>query len=1078
MATRVSTGSTRFGELLRRARQVAGLTQAELAERAGLSRRGINDLERGVRQTPRKDTVALLAEALGLSEEERTAFAAAARYGSGQAAPAASTASPLSAAQGESTAPSAVAPALPTGTVTFLFTDIEGSTHLLQHVGAARYAVLQVEHRRLVQAAVAAHSGHEVDSQGDSFFVAFPTAHDALAAAVQVQRALAAHRWPAGAAVRVRMGLHTGAAQVSGDRYVGLEVHRAARIAAAGHGGQMLLSQTTHALVEDALPDGASVSDLGAHRLKDLQRPEHLFQLVLSDLPGLPADFPPLNALDRHPHNLPIQPTPLVGRERELAAVVTLLRREDVRLVTLTGAGGVGKTRLALQVAAELVVNFADGVFFAPLSRLADPELVLPTIARTLGLQETGSQPIRTVLREWLRTRQLLLLLDNCEQVAAAAPEVGDLLASSPGLKVLATSRVALHLRGEKQVQVRPLPLPDPAHLPPPHRLVGYPAVALFVQCAHDADAAFALTNATALAIAAICTRVDGLPLAIELAAAKVRVLAPSALLARLERQLPLLTGGARDLEARQQTMRNTLAWSEGLLPPEEQRLFRRLAVFVGGFTLEAAEAVCAVPEGAEPLGMDVLDGLERLVDQSLVQPWTVDSAEERDRVEEGEGGGEARFRLLYVIREYALEQLEASGEADALRRAHAVYYLGLSEQAEPELRGAGQVEWLWRLEREHDNLRTALAWALERSRSEHALRQAGALVWFWYVRGYLSEGQRWLAQALALAEREQPRGTAAAEAEYVVSRTELAQRAKALYGAGLLRFWTFAEPDTARALFEESVRLWRALGDKWWMAVVLKDIGLLMTILGDLQTARVRLEEAVSLAREVEDKWALAAALSRLGRVLDDIDARAAPPILEEAVAVARVVGDKSLLADTLGSLASAYYLLGNLEAIAPAAEEAMAAAQAIQSKLDMALSLLALTMGALAQGKPAAAKAYAMQTLALARKTGMFAQVVLTVLSIGCVACAGGPAEGGARLLAALEALARRVAGNRILGVGMGGGAIEHMYRQHVDVARTQLDPDTFAAAWAEGQRMTMEQAFALATEIVGADAALPEV
>jgi predicted ATPase len=376
-----------------------------------------------------------------------------------------------------------------------------------------------------------------------------------------------------------------------------------------------------------------------------LQRPERLFQLVLA---GLPADFPPLNALDRRAHNLPIQPTPLLGREREVAAVCALLRQGDVRLLTLTGPGGVGKTRLALQVAAELVDAFADGVWFVRLSRLADPALVLPTIAETLGLREAGGQPIAMTLAGSLRDKEMLLVLDNFEHVAVVATEVAGLLETCPALKVLVTSRVRLNLRGEKQVQVRPLPLPDPAHLPPPQHLVEYPAVALFVQRAQDADAAFALTNATALAIAAICARVDALPLAIELAAAKVRVLPPAQLLARLERRLPLLASGARDLEARQQTLRTTLAWSEELLSQEERRLFRRLAVFVGGFTLEAAEAVCAALEGAEPLGLEVLEGLERLVDQSLVQPWTVDSEEEQ------EGGG-ARYRLLYVVREFAL---------------------------------------------------------------------------------------------------------------------------------------------------------------------------------------------------------------------------------------------------------------------------------------------------------------------------------------------------------------------------------------------------------------------------------------
>jgi predicted ATPase len=622
-------------------------------------------------------------------------------------------------------------------------------------------------------------------------------------------------------------------------------------------------------LAEPELPAGVALHDLGEHRLKDLRRPEHLWQLVLPDLPGLRAEFPPLRSLDAHPHNLPLQPTPLVGREREVAAVCALLRREHVRLVTLTGVGGVGKTRLALQVAAELVDDFPDGTRFVGMSRLVDPTLVVPTIAQTLGLREAGGQPIYLTLGDSLHDKQVLLVLDNCEQVVAAATEVAGLLATCAGLKVLATSRVVLHLRGEKQVRVGPLPLPDPGHLPPPEHLVQYPAVALFVQRAHDTDAAFALTNATALAIAAICARLDGLPLAIELAAVKVGVLPPPALLARLERQLPLLVGGARDVEARQQTMRATLAWSEGLLSPAEQRLFHRLAVFVGGFTLEAAEAVCAAPEAAEPLGVDVLDGLERLVDQSLVLPWTVGGADGA-REEEGAGkgakagerAGEARFRLLHVVREYALDRLEASGDAEALRRAHAVYSLRLAEQAKPEIRGPAQVAWLDQLEREHDNFRAALAWACSREagrvadRVEFGLQLAAALARFWRARGHFSQGRSWLEELLHATAPSVPtevRLLSEKGNEELRATVPAAVWARAANALGWLSLWQGTHAPAA-AWLEAAAIVARAAGDRRTAADALHGLGVLAFQRWDQGQAAARLEESLMLAREAGD--------------------------------------------------------------------------------------------------------------------------------------------------------------------------------------------------------------------------------
>ncbi|HEY7832790.1 MAG TPA: adenylate/guanylate cyclase domain-containing protein, partial [Ktedonobacterales bacterium] len=603
---------------------------------------------------------------------------------------------------------------LPSGTVTFLFSDIEGSTQLLQALGD-RYAQMLDDHQRLLRAAWTAHGGSEVNTQGDSFFVAFPTALAAVTAAIQVTRALAEHAWPDGATVRARVGLHTGAPRLVGVSYIGLDVHRAARIAGAGHGGQVLLSRTTRDLVEHELTDGMSLRDLGTYRLKDLPHPEHLYQLVL---PGLPAEFAPLKTLETRPHNLPVQPTPLIGREEAVATLAALLRGNGPRLVTLTGPGGIGKTRLSIQVAAELMDAFADGVWFMRLSRLSDPALVLPTIAQTLGLKETSGQPLTETLRAYLRGKDLLLLLDNFEQVVAAATDVAGMLEAGPRLKVLVTSRIPLRLRGEKAYRVAPLSLAASQATQSPMRLAQYSAVALFIQRAQEATADFALTAANAPAIAEICARLDGLPLAIELAAARVRLLPPEALLGRLSSQLKLLSGGARDLEARQRTMRATIGWSEDLLTADERTLFRRLAVFAGGWTLEAAEAVCMAPAGVAPLGSEVLECLATLVDHGLA----------RQQVEEGE----ARFGMLHIIREYALERLEISGEAAALCQAHLASVLALAERAARHYRGPREAHWLAALEREHDNVRAALGWTRAQGLTTAGLRLAGVMARFW----------------------------------------------------------------------------------------------------------------------------------------------------------------------------------------------------------------------------------------------------------------------------------------------------------------------------------------------------------
>jgi predicted ATPase/class 3 adenylate cyclase len=619
----------------------------------------------------------------------------------------------------------------PTGTVTFLFTDIEGSTALWEdNPGAMQHALAR--HDGILRRTVEDHAGFVFKTMGDAFCCAFPTAPDAFEAAFSSQRALSMGDWGEIGPLRVRMALHTGAAEEQCGDYFGPPLNRVARLLSAAHGSQVLLSLPTQELVRDLLPLDAELRDLGEHRLKDLARPERIYQLVAT---GLPTDFPPLRTLESRPNNLPMQPTLLVGREREVEDIRGRLLAPEVRLLTLTGPGGTGKSRLALQAAADLIEEFEDGVYFVALATLTDPTLVASSVAQVLGVRESGNQPLIEGIEDYLQDKRLLLVLDNFEQILEAAPLASELLSSAPHLKVLATSRIPLRIYGEREYAVPPLAIPDPKMLPALEVLSQYEAVRLFIERAEAAKAGFEITSENAPAVAEICARLDGLPLAIELAAARIKLLPPNAILARLSNRLKLLTGGARDLPERQRTLRGAIEWSHTLLEEGEKTLFARMAVFSGGRTLEAVEAVCDA-EGDLP--MDVFDGVSSLVDNSLL------------RQEEGPES-EPRFVMLETIHEYAREKLRESGEADQIGRAHTGYFLALAEEAEPELTGSDQVGWLERLEAEHDNLRAALSRSLERSDAELGLGLASALLYFWFQRGYWGEGRGWLEEALAV---------------------------------------------------------------------------------------------------------------------------------------------------------------------------------------------------------------------------------------------------------------------------------------------------------------------------------------
>jgi len=803
---------------------------------------------------------------------------------------------------------------LPTGTVTFVFTDIEGSTRLLASLGS-RYEAVLADHRRLVRAAFSSQGGVEVDTQGDAFFYAFSTTHDAVAAAVKAQRALASRDFGDGIELRVRMGIHTGEPTVTEEGYVGGDVHVGARICAAAWGGQVVVSSASAGLLSPGFDD-VTLRSLGDHALKDIGERVELFEVVA---PGLAQNFPALRTEGTHPTNLPPRLASLIGREDDLAALKELLASPDTSVVTLTGPGGTGKTTLAAALGAEVLSSFADGVFFVDLSALSDASLVIPGIAQALSLRESPGRTLAQSLAEHLSSKDMLVILDNFEQVMEAASEVSGLLKQAPRLKVVVTSREALRIHGERVFSLAPLQLPSRDH-DDVDEVGRFPAVVLFTRRARAVKADFALTKDNAADVAAICRRLDGLPLALELAAARVNLLAPSALLARLDQGLKVLTSGRRDASERQRTLRGAIEWSYDLLAPDEQTLFRRLGVFAGGWTLEAAEAVCDRGD----LDTDVLEGLASLVDKSLVRAT----------------GDQERFSILETIREFAADRLKESGEVEEVTRAHADYFCQLVEDAEPHLVGAAQKQWLDRLEREHDNIRRALDSLIERGDWETEVRVAVALRLFWRFRGHLIEARSRFEAALTTATLDEvlrsrvlaPLGMIAySQGDYADAHSYLeeALRLDEKNGsrervAGTLNDLALVakgagEYDRARALYEETARIAQDLGDTFLAASATHNLGDLALVEGRFEDAALLSAESLAMWRALDDTEGIALALAngafaalKRGQLVD------ARTMLSQSVTAAERLGSVEILAGTLGGLAAVAASCGQWETAA----------------------------------------------------------------------------------------------------------------------------------------------------------------
>jgi predicted ATPase/class 3 adenylate cyclase len=802
----------------------------------------------------------------------------------------------------------------PTGTVTFLFTDIEGSTRLLQELGD-RYEAIEVQHAAILRQAIAEGGGTEIRTEGDSFFAAFPHPAGAIRAAVTAQRALAGQRWPDDVALRVRMGMHTGEGRTGGSGagadYIGIDVNRAARIAAAGHGGQVLISDATRGLVEHALPDGVTIRDLGKHRLKDIEHPERIHDLVID---GLPADFPPIRTL-ASPSNLPPERTSFVGREREMEQVNRLL--SEARLLTLTGPGGTGKTRLGLKVAAEQRDRFADGVFLVDLSVIVEPGLVPSAIASALRVREEPGRDLLDTLADHLRDREVLLLIDNFEQVAEAASVVVRLLDAAPGLTVMATSRIPLHLSGEQDYHVSPLALPERGRSDL-ETLSTCEAVMLFVERARAVLPSFGLTEENASPVAELIARLDGLPLAIELAASRLNLLDPRSMLARLDRRLPLLTGGARDVPARQRTLRGAIEWSHDLLSAEERRLFARLSVFAGGWTLEAAEAVCALG-----LNIDVLEGLGTLVEGSLVR--------RREIPDDG-----MWFRMMETIREYAAEWLADSGEEDELRRRHAENILELAEGAEPHLTGEGQGRWFARLEREHDNIRAALEWAVGAGEAEPGLRTVAAVWRFWQQRAHLAEGRARVEELLALPG----------------AQTRDAVRTRALGALGSLAYWQ-GDYEPMRVAYTEAAAIAREVGDRRLLSYALFNLSFVPLVQQDLDAHEELLRQTLELAADTDPALTAQGLVSRgFLEIMRGNPAGAIEPT-ERALALQRQMGSLTFVAQNLIGLAGAKLLTGDAAGAWAHVRDAFAIVIEVGSPMMMATMMLPLAVMAKEEGR-----------------------------------------------------------------------------------------------------------------------------
>ena len=1044
-----------FGEWLKRQRKAAGLTQEQLAQQISCSTSALRKLEAEERR-PSEQIVEQLARIFNIPSNERTSFLKFAR-GNLESAP----------VRGDESLPwqASHPPKYESKAhlATFLFTDIEDSTKLWESAPEKMKVALQ-RHHAILQEAISSNGGEVFQIVGDAFCAVFPTAPSATLGAVTAQRGLYQESWDLPFPIRVRMGIHTGEAEPNASPVGGYvsnpTMNRVARILKAGHGGQILLSLVSKELVEDLLSPNTKLRDMGVHYLKNLVRSEHLFQL---NIEGLPSDFPQLHTLDLPHHNLPVQLTSFVGREEEIIKVIRLL--EKTRLVTLIGPGGIGKTRLSIQAASELLDQYPDGVWLADFAPILDPMLVPRVIATTIGLRDERQFPVLDMLCDYLREKHMLILLDNCEHLVEACAQLADtILHACPQIRILVTSREALGIAGETSYLVPSLELPDVQNLPTTESVSQYEAIRLFTERALAATQKFRLTEENVPTIAQICHRLDGIPLAIELAAVRVKTMSVEQLSRRLDDRFNLLTGGSRTALPRQQTLRSLIEWSYELLTEHERILLQRLSVFLGGWTLEAAEAVCA---GGAIVSIEVMDLLSKLVDKSLV---LLDHA--------------GRYKFLETIRQYAKEKLLESNQEEQVSKRHLDYFLKLARDGEPHLRyGREQLAWLNRLETEHDNFRVALKWSIDRG-IEAGLELTASLLWFWQLRGYFAEGFDNFEKALAVSDQAGEKiqaklhlgaGLFAPLLEKLERAEELLGESISMYstledGSGLaLSLLAFGEvvgtgtrSDYVRAkeLFQKSLSIFRSERDNWGISRALVQLGELEIIFSDYERAKDLYNEVYALAKESNDKDGLCDALLGLGQTetLQNNYVQAMA-IYEEALTIAREGDFRFMIIQLLNRMGTVALASGDSKRAQRLNEECLQIAKLAGNKGEINVCLFRMSKLARLQGDFDQASNLISQGLTIAQEFGsQLPGARELLLESVALHINMGKFDKGVRLFSAVR--------DRITLVGLQTLIIRlDEYEQLLEYAHVNLGDEAYTVAYVEGRAMALEQAIAYA-------------